>query len=357
MIFNKIAKFGNLYRAYVKSYFSTSVPFVRIIPTDMCNLRCGYCWQRKEHGYEMTPDEFNAYLAKAKTLNVGLMTFLGGEPMTWPGLYEAIDACRKAHVLTDVTTNGTLLNKETVNRLGRSGLDYLNISVDGIKPTEVTSKNAIVRTDILEQLKKARKKYKMHFRINSVIYKNNFEQIRSLIEFAREYNVQISLGYIVPPLKPEHVVDPGIYFNQEDGELIHQIVDYIISKKKQGYPIIDPEQYFTGIFRYIKHESFWACNYPTRYGWINVTPDGFVRSCTKKMDSLEYSFLELDSAKIIEIRQLLAQKVQECNVHCYSNCAFDSYFYTHNKKAFFQKVLRRLVDNVKARQLAIAQAK
>lgn len=348
MILNKIAKFGNLYRAYVKSYFCFSIPFVRIIPTDMCNLRCAYCWQRKDHSHEMSLGEFNAYLAKAKNLNVGLMTFLGGEPMIWPHLYDALNACRKAHVLTDLTTNGTLLDMETIDKLGRSGLDYLNISVDGIKPTDVTRKNSIVQMETLEQLQRARKKYKMHFRINSVIYKNNFDQIQDLIEFAKKKNVQISLCYIVPPLNPDYIIDPGIYFTQEDNELLRQIVDYIVSKKKQGYPIIDPEQYFVGIFRYIKHEHFWNCNYPTRYGWINVNPDGFVRSCTKKMDSLGYSFLELDSTKVIEIRRLLAQKIQDCNVHCYSNCAFDSYFYTHNKTAFFQKVLRRMIDNVKA---------
>ena len=54
-------------------------------------------------------------------------------------------------------------------------------------------------------MKEARKLHHMHTRINSVIYrKNNFEEILTLIEFAKKWDIQISLGFIVPPLKPEY---------------------------------------------------------------------------------------------------------------------------------------------------------
>jgi len=316
-----------------------------MIPTDRCNLNCGYCWQKRNDPREMSISEFNAYLAKAKKLGVGIITFLGGEPMIWLGLYDAISSCTRANVLTDLTTNGTLLNAATIEQLGQAGLDYLNISVDGIEPTAVSSKNSIVRGDTLSLLKQARRKHGMHFRINSVIYKNNFEQVKAMIEFARQHNVQISLGYVVPPFEGGHSSDDGIYFGLKDEKLLKEIVDYIIAKRRQGYPIIDPEEYFTGIFRFLRREKFWDCNYPKRYGWVNVTPSGKVRSCTKKMDELDYDFLDLDGARLKSLREVLAGKVAKCNPHCYSNCAFDSHFYTHNKLAFLKKIIDRMANN------------
>lgn len=244
MLIKKAAKFLNLHRAYIMSCFFIRTPFVRMIPTDKCNLRCKYCWQRRDYSYEMTIDEFRKYLVKAKKLNVGIITFLGGEPMAWPGIFDAISSCTDVNVLTDMTTNGTLLNEKTIQRLGKSGLDYLNISVDGMTPSEVTSKNSIFKKDILKQLKDAKKKYGMHFRINSVIYKNNFEEIKSMINSAHEQNVQISIGYIVPPLIKEHATNPDIYFTCDDKKLLEEIIFYIVGKKRQGYPIIDPEEYF-----------------------------------------------------------------------------------------------------------------
>jgi MoaA/NifB/PqqE/SkfB family radical SAM enzyme len=347
---SKVSKFLNLYGAYIKSHFVPGTLSVRIIPTDRCNLRCSYCWQRTDDSREMTIEEFNAYLAKARKMNVGIITFLGGEPMMWPALYDAIAGCTRANVLTDLTTNGTLLNGDSIERLGHAGLDYLNISVDGLKPTEVTRKNSIVREDILAKLKAARRKHGMHFRVNSVIYKNNFEQIKELIDFVKENNVQISLGFVVEPFDKKYAVAPEIYFGLEDEELLRDIVNYVIMKRRQGYPIIDPEEYFTGVFRYLRREKFWDCNYPTRYGWINVIPNGKVRSCTKKMDELDYSYLDLDRVKLAELRKVLAAKVQKCNAECYSNCAFDSYFYAHNKRAFLKKVADRMVNNYRMKK-------
>jgi len=338
----RVAKFENLSKAYLSSYRHGTPAFVRMLPTDRCNLNCSYCWQRDNKSTDMSLDSFSSYLDKAKALKVGLMTFLGGEPMIWKPLYEALALCTERHVMTDLTTNGTLLTESTAESLGKAGLDYLNISVDGVNATEVTSKTSIFRPGLMESLKKARKKYHMHTRINSVIYKNNYAEILALIEFCKKWDVQISLGFIVPPLDPKYRSETDIYFSVADEALLKEIVSGILEKKRAGYPIVDPDSYFKNIFKFIRREKFWDCNYPTRYGWINVTPTGHIRSCTKKMDKLDIHFLDLDPENLVELRQILKEKVETCNIDCYSNCAYDSYFYTHNKGEMVKKVMGRL---------------
>ena len=338
----RIAKYENLAKAYVSSYTHGTPAFVRMLPTDRCNLHCLYCWQHNNTSTDMTMASFQAHLEKAKELSVGLLTFLGGEPMIWNPLPDAVALCTEQHVLTDLTTNGTLLTSDTIEELGKAGLDYLNISVDGASASSVTSKISIFQSGMMEALKEARRKHGMHTRINSVIYKNNFDEIWTLIEFAKQHDIQLSLGFIVPPLDPGQRAADDIYFSREDEPLLHGIVDHILEKKKANYPIIDPSAYFENIFKFIHREKFWECNYPTRYGWINVAPTGHIRSCTKKMDALDIKFLDLDLAKLKKIRAILKKNVESCNLDCYSNCAFDSYFYTHNKGEFLKKILLRL---------------
>jgi MoaA/NifB/PqqE/SkfB family radical SAM enzyme len=169
----RVAKFENLSEAYLSSYLQGTPAFIRMLPTDRCNLDCAYCWQRDNASTDMTIDAFRAYLDKAKELHVGLMTFLGGEPMIWKPLYEALALCTERHVMTDLTTNGTLLTASTIEALGQSGLDYLNISVDGAAANEVTRKTSVFRPGLMEALKDARTRHHMHTRVNSVIYKNN----------------------------------------------------------------------------------------------------------------------------------------------------------------------------------------
>lgn len=290
----------------------------------------------------MTFEEFGKYLNKAADLRVGMITFLGGEPLLWKSIYDAIALCSQRHILTDLTTNGTLLNEMTIDQLGKAGLDFLNISVDGTKKSPISSKNSIFKNQIFQYLKKAKSKYRMRPRLNSVIYKNNFEDLKPIIEYSKENNIQLSLGYVVPPIDSDHKSAEDIYFGKHDTELLQEIISYILKKKSDGYPIIDPESYFENIFRFLDRDKFWECNYPTRYGWINVAPSGKVRSCTKKMDELDIHFLNLDPNNLRELRRQLKEKVRECNIDCYSNCAYDSYFYTHHKLQMLKKILSRL---------------
>lgn len=338
----RIAKFENLAKAYLSSYRHGTPAFVRMLPTDRCNLNCAYCWQRDNTSTDMSLEFFQAHLEKAKDLCVGLMTFLGGEPMIWEPLPDAIALCTEQYVLTDLTTNGTMLTPNSVERLGQAGLDYLNISVDGASTSSVSCKTSIFRPGLMEAIKEARIKHHMHTRINSVIYKNNFEDIKLLMEFARKWDIQLSLGFIVPPLNPAQRSTADIYFSLGDESLLNEIVDDILKKKRSKYPIIDPNSYFENIFKFIRREKFWDCNYSTRYGWINVTPTGRIRSCTKKMDELDFRFLDLDRDKLNKLREILKKKVETCNLDCYSNCAYDSYFYTHNKGELVKKIMRRI---------------
>ena len=338
----RIAKFENLSRAYLSSYRHGTPAFVRMLPTDRCNLNCSYCWQHDNESPEMSLDSFRSYLDKARELRVGLMTFLGGEPMIWKPLYEALSMCTERHLMTDMTTNGTLLTEDTIDKLGKAGLDYLNISVDGAEATGVTSKTSIFKPGLMECLKEARQRYHTHFRINSVIYKNNFNEILILADFARKWDTQISLGFIVPPLSPDERSEADIYFTRDDEPLLKDIVEGILRMKKEGYPIIDPDSYFENVFRFVRREKFWDCNYPTRYGWINVTSTGHIRSCTKKMDKLDIHFLDLEPETLVKLRAILKENVKTCNVDCYSNCAYDSYFYTHNKGEMLKKVMNRI---------------
>jgi MoaA/NifB/PqqE/SkfB family radical SAM enzyme len=347
---NKYRKYAAFARSYIKGSIRDTAGFVRIIPTDRCNLKCQYCWQRRDDSYEMKWNEFLDYLEKAEQLGVGLITFLGGEPMLWGRIYDAIAACTERHILTDMTTNGTLLNRETILKLSKSGLDYLNISTDGLKISSISKKNKLVRNDLIGDLASAKKKYGMHTRLNAVIYNDNFDEIKSLMEFSKNNDIQLSIGYVIPPINVGEPADSEIYFSLDDRERLQEIIADIVSKKRAGYPIIDPEAYFKNIFLFMHREVFWNCNYPTRYGWINIAPNGKIRSCTKKMDELDIAFLDLNSADIKALRSKMKRNLANCNVDCYSNCAYDSAYYVKNKLQMVAKIFKRFrMPNINSR--------
>ena len=209
---------------------------------------------------------------------------------------------------------------------------YLNISADTRDRFSVSKKNSLFNPGVVEALRLARKNHGMKFRMNSVVCKNNFEDVKVMMDFAKTEKIPLSLCFVVPDLNG--VEKNEIHFTENDGELLREMVDYILRKKREGCPVIDPDSYFTNVFRFVRRERFWQCNYPTRFGWINVTANGAVRNCTKKMDETGFDFLSLTPEKIKALKKTLAESVEKCNPFCYSNCAYDSAFYKKHTAAF-----------------------
>ena len=328
----KLLKNLNFVKNLAISYFQQTALFVRIIPSDNCNLNCRYCYQKRINAPVMQWDFFCKALEKAVELRVGLVNFLGGEPMLWEHLYDAIALCSKRRILTDMTTNGTLLDDAAIKKLGASGLDYLNISVDTRDRFSVSKKNSLFNPGVVEALRLARQNHGMKFRMNSVICKNNFEDVKLLLELSKGQNIPLSLCFVVPDMNG--VENSELHFTENDAGLLREMVDYVLRKKKEGCPVIDPDSYFTNVFKFVRRERFWLCNYPTRFGWINVTANGTVRNCTKKMEDTGVDFLSLTPCKIQGLKKMLEASVEKCNPFCYSNCAYDSAFYKKHKAAF-----------------------
>lgn len=330
----RIGKLHTLLRALALNRLVVSAPFVRIIPTDYCNLDCSYCWQHGADRHQMSAALFSRCLANARQLNVGLVSFLGGEPMLWRHLLEAIAQCNAFGIPTDMTTNGSLLSAEWLRRLGDAGLDLLNISIDGLAASGSSRKCSLGDPVLLAAAKAEQARSGLQVRLNAVICRHNWESIAALLRFSHEAGLPISLGFAMPRGAKDSDFDADLHFAPADLPDVSRVIADIAAARKAGVQIIDPPAYFENFPRYLRRESFWVCNYATRRGWINVDPYGEVRDCTKKLGRTGVAFESLSRAALKDVRGRLAAGVRTCNKACYSNCAFDSAFYVRHKFRF-----------------------
>jgi len=102
---------------------------------DLCNARCTFCYARKEDAAEnsgsVTIDEWKDIIDQAASIGCYTVTFSGGEPLIYPGIYELIAYSRKKKMLSFMSTNGIALTSESAKRLEQSGLCALNFSILG----------------------------------------------------------------------------------------------------------------------------------------------------------------------------------------------------------------------------------
>jgi len=150
-----------------KGLVSTDHPIqVHIIPMRRCNLSCTYCNEYDDFSDPVPLEEMYRRVDKLAALGTTLITISGGETLLHPQLDDIIRRIRSHGILSGLITNGYLLTPQRIQQLNDSGLDHLQISIDNVKPDEVSKKSLKVLDKKLQWL---REHADFHVNINSVI--------------------------------------------------------------------------------------------------------------------------------------------------------------------------------------------
>jgi len=150
-----------------KALLSTKHPvLVHIIPMRRCNLDCGYCNEYDQVSKPVPLEEMKRRLDYLAAMGTSIITISGGEPLMHPDLEEVIRHIRKRGMIAGMITNGYLLTAERIHRLNKAGLDHLQISIDNVKPDDISKKSLKVLDKKLQLLSQHAV---FHVNINSVV--------------------------------------------------------------------------------------------------------------------------------------------------------------------------------------------
>jgi MoaA/NifB/PqqE/SkfB family radical SAM enzyme len=106
-----------------------------------CNLSCTYCNEYDAISKPVPIEIMRRRIDKLHVLGTSMITISGGEPLMHPELDAMIAHMRGHGMIASLITNGYYLNVERIERLNRSGLDYLQISIDNVEPDSVSLKS------------------------------------------------------------------------------------------------------------------------------------------------------------------------------------------------------------------------
>lgn len=145
---------------------SNHVVLAHIIPMRRCNLACGYCNEYDKISEPVPLELMKRRLDKLGALGTSVLTISGGEPLMHPELDEIIRHVRSHGMIAGLISNGYYFTPERIERLNEAGLEYLQISIDNVKPDEV-SKKSLKNLD--KKLQDLAEHADFHVNINSVI--------------------------------------------------------------------------------------------------------------------------------------------------------------------------------------------
>jgi MoaA/NifB/PqqE/SkfB family radical SAM enzyme len=157
----------------------------QVVVTRRCNLTCGYCTEYDRTSDPVPYGELALRLAKLAELRAWAVCLTGGEPTMHPRLPDLVAEMRRLRFKRRMMiTNGTRLTSDLIDALNGAGLTDMQISVDGVKPNDVTAKTLRPLRKKLELLaKKATFKVVMSGVIGSAPPK----EVLEVVDFAKAH--------------------------------------------------------------------------------------------------------------------------------------------------------------------------
>jgi len=323
---------------YFLSYY-TNIPFVKPLfinfgLTHRCNLRCKIC-----ETWEETPrvkEELTLQELKRVILEIGHwgrinVSFAGGEPfIRKDDLLECIRFAKQNGLITHVTTNGTFITKTVANEITASGLDYLQVSLDGVtKRTndyirgKGTFKKAMTG---LKYLLKAKQESKSDIKISitMVVTNKNVDEILAMHDFVKDmdlhevaynpYNIDTSYT------KNKKYEDDEFWVTGANLKKLRRISKKLIQLKKREGRIGTPfftlklmPEYFE------KKEKFRRGICLAGFTYMYVKPNGEVDVCGKgpSLNVREHSIREIWYSPNFAKTRL---KIRKCKRPCLMLC-------------------------------------
>ncbi|KAB2836693.1 MAG: radical SAM protein [Candidatus Brocadia sp.] len=254
--------------------------FTQLVVIRRCNLSCTYCNEFDQVSDPVPLETLKARARKLKELGAYSINLTGGEPTMHPGLPELIRYCRRGlkFLNTSMITNGFYLKKELIESLNEAGLQAMQISIDGVKPNDVTVK---VLDSLRKRLGYLKDYAKFEVVVSGVIGSCPPEETFEVIQFAKEQGFK-------PRVLIIHDQDGQVKLNDEQLAVFERI--------KKLIPKSFPE--FTD-YRYemIRRGSApFKCRAGSRY--LYVDENGVVSWCSQtreafRKDLMDYSFEDL----------------------------------------------------------------
>lgn len=165
-----------------------------IVPIRRCNLSCTYCNEFDDFSKPVATDLMLRRVDRLADLGTSVITISGGEPLLHPDLDRIIQRIRSRRSIATLITNGYLLTPDRIQRLNRAGLDHLQISIDNVRPDEVSKKSLKV---LDQKLRWLAEHAEFMVNINSVIGTSERpEDAAEVARRARELGFATTVGII-----------------------------------------------------------------------------------------------------------------------------------------------------------------
>lgn len=179
---------------------SPFLDWVQIEVTTHCNAACTYCPHTlAREGWPSAHFPLSLFYNLLHSLHHTNMLFLQGwgEPLLNPDLFEMVSLCKKQKKIVGFTSNGMLLNPETIHSIVDLQVDILAVSFAGTTPAthnrirKGTDFDTVVAAlEYLNHIKTERKTTKPAIHLAYIMLASNFDELDRITGLAEKVGAE-----------------------------------------------------------------------------------------------------------------------------------------------------------------------
>ena len=339
---------------FLKRLFPSIYPqldWIQVEISSYCNASCIYCphsafdanWQNRFLPLEAFRNLIPAF---AKTHLVYLQGW--GEPFLHPQFFEMLQIAKKAGCVVGTTTNGTLLNRETLAKMVTQGLDVIGFSLAGVdqKNDRIRKGTSIKKVlDCMAEIRRLKDRYRVdspQIHIAYMLLRSGLEDLEKLPQFLSNtgaaQTVLSSLSYVVSPaMEVESVLASGEAEYLELKNRIFEVRKEALSKGSNvHFHLVSPVQ------------NNFSCseNIPRA---IVVGSDGSLSPCVMKQIPVQGENVYYINGQICVQQNLSFGKIQQESLktiwYCTQYRQFVREFRNGNTLVVCQNCLKKRIEN------------
>ncbi|MBU3203654.1 radical SAM/SPASM domain-containing protein [Clostridium algidicarnis] len=312
--------------------------------TERCNLSCKHCFGNFGQGYELELNQIEKILDELIEIGVFQISVTGGEPFIHEDILEILRLIRDKGFTSQLTTNGTILNKEIIDFLKINKMFRFSISLEGDELYHDYIRGEGNYKLVKENIKRLLDN-NVNVGINTVLTSGNIDNIDKMLIDLYDIGIDnISISHIVPTgrtKKNKLLINNPLENNNKQKflKVIEQIKQFALKTKKPQFVfglIVNPDGIIQGKDMNIRNLiDIKRCGAGSTILTIkangNIIPCIFLeedlknyRICDERLNIMEKSIIDVwNNSKMFNyVRSIgVCAECEICNLYKNNNCS------------------------------------
>jgi len=222
-----------------------------------CNLRCVHCYsdsENRDYPGELTVEEAKRMLDDLAQFQIPALLLSGGEPLAHPHLFELAAYAKQVDLRLTLSTNGTLIDRETAEQIQHVGFSYVGISFDGLGKIndQFRGKRGAFEAALngVRHLKAVRQKVGLRFTLT----RRNFEALPQIFELVEQEGIdRVCFYHLVYSGRGSRMAKDDLT-HEETRDVLDQICAWAIALQSLGreVEILTVDNHVDGVYLYLK---------------------------------------------------------------------------------------------------------